>query len=123
MNDLQMRCSAKPKRPAAAQRRPDGVDGRDGRDEGGDVRMSGIHAIAKLLHGKKESEAFEPEAIIRCCDMGTESVAAFVSHNMVEFYTDSRELSVGLDSLSVSDIFLARSHAHVSIFMLLCPPF
>ena len=100
---------------------------------GSDQRMSSLHVIAKLLHGnkpvgddsaattqrkraKKRSREWEPESLMRSCDMGVDAVAAFVQHNCVEFFTDVDDLCAGLEVLSDADLFVARvfSSSHVS---------
>jgi hypothetical protein len=91
---------------------------------GGDMRLSGLHLIGKLLHttkapkrasestsrgaATKEEKEWDPEQLLGQCDMGTDACALFVQHNAVEFYSDIGELSAGLSALSDADLFVAH---------------
>lgn len=51
---------------------------------------------------------WDPEALLGQCDMGVDTVALFLQHNCVEFYSDVGDLWRGLDTLSDTDLFIGR---------------
>jgi hypothetical protein len=84
----------------------------------GDVRISSVHCIAKIIHGSKNGlkEGWDPEALAGQCEMGVDGMASFLQHNAVEFYSECDEVAAGLQSLSDADLFIARQYdtSHVS---------
>lgn len=88
----------------------------------GDVRISSVHCIAKIIHGsKKDPPKWNPESLAAQCEMGVDGMACFLQHNAVEFYSECDELAAGLNYLSDADLFISRQYdiSHVNSFELI----
>mmetsp|Transcript_53218 Transcript_53218/g.121287 ORF Transcript_53218/g.121287 Transcript_53218/m.121287 type:complete len:599 (-) Transcript_53218:146-1942(-) len=136
LNDLQFRAAtpkaaAKATSKAPARRQLASASAQPGvSTKGGDFRLSGVHAIGKLLHGPKKqngdsdqtckggkgpgkagkgggNSTWDPEAVLSSCEMGPDACAAFLQHNALDFYSEVDELAQGLGFLSDADLFVA----------------
>jgi hypothetical protein len=94
-----------------------------GVDETKDVFLSNFHAMGKLIFAKRVEGgggreggtsdgrpplSFVPEVVVGQCDMGIDSLSAFVQTHCVRHFGDLGELSRALAHFSDADLFIGR---------------